>query len=304
MDAPQRFTVGLIGSSIGSSLSPPLHEREADELGLRYVYQLIDIDALGLAADAVGDLVAQAERMGFAGLNITHPCKQKVLGVLDELSPEADALQTVNTVVFRGGRRIGHNTDHLGFAEGFERGLPAARLHDVVLIGAGGAGAAVAHALLGLGVQRLTVVDVLTDRAAHLVTMLRPGDTSTVRRGGPGDLGRLLTTADGVVNASTVGMTPHLGTPVPPGLLRPEMWVADVVYRPLETELLRDARDLGCRTLTGGGMVVFQAAASLALFTGITPDADRMYRHFQTLTAVATAPGGGELCASPSRPSH
>jgi shikimate dehydrogenase len=292
--------VGLIGSSVGTSLSPPLHEREADELGLRYLYQLIDIDELGLTADAVGDLVAQAERMGFAGLNITHPCKQTVVGVLDELSPEAEALQAVNTVVLRAGRRIGHNTDHLGFAEGFVRGLPAASLNDVVLVGAGGAGAAVAYALLGLGVHRLTVVDVLSHRAESLAAGLQGRNPGRIRSAHTDEFARLLTGADGLVNASAVGMTPHFGTPVAPHLLRPDMWVADVVYRPLETELLSAARELGCRTLNGGGMVVFQAAAAFALFTGITPDADRMYRHFEELAAeAAPTPAPAAAAATP-----
>ncbi len=291
MSEGERFMVGLIGSSVATSLSPPLHEREADELGLRYVYQLIDIDALGLTADDVGELVVQAARMGFAGLNITHPCKQKVLGRLDELSPEARALSAVNTVVLHGGRSIGHNTDWSGFAEGFTRGLPGVALRDVVVLGAGGAGAAVAYALLGLGAQCLTVVDVVADRADQLVAALRgvAGSTGKIQSAGVVDLPDRLGRADGVVNASAVGMTPHLGTPIPPELLRPELWVADVVYRPLETELLAHARRAGCRTLNGGGMVVFQAAGAFRLFTGRAPDADRMYRHFLALTGAAVA---------------
>src|SRR5690349_20438042 len=117
----RRYVVGLIGSDLGPSLSPQLHEREADELGLRYLYQLIDLDELGLGAEDVGDLVSQARRLGFAGLNITHPSKQAVVKYLDELAPEAAALGAVNTVVFDKGRAIGHNTDWSGFLAGFRR---------------------------------------------------------------------------------------------------------------------------------------------------------------------------------------
>ena len=88
---------------------------------------------------------------------------------------------------------------------------------------------------------------------------------------------------DGVVNATPTGMVGHGGTPVPKHLLRAELWVADVVYRPLETELLRAARAAGCRTLDGGGMVVLQAAGSFERFTGAKPDRERMLRHFATL---------------------
>ena len=130
------------------SLSPPLHEREADLHGLRYLYRLIDIADLGLDAEAAGDLVRAARQLGYTGLNITHPCKQTVIKHLDELSPDAAMLGAVNTVVFDGDRAIGHNTDWTGFARSFTRGLPDASTRRIVQLGAGGAGAAVAHALL------------------------------------------------------------------------------------------------------------------------------------------------------------
>jgi shikimate dehydrogenase len=290
-----RFVVGLIGSGVGSSLSPMLHEREADELGLRYLYQLIDIVELGVAADDIGGLLADARRMGFAGLNITHPCKQTVLSSLDELSPDAATLGAVNTVVFTGGRAVGHNTDWSGFAAGFTRGLPDAALSEVVLLGAGGAGAAVAHAMLVLGARRLTVLDLDRGRADRLAMALRnrwrradrDSREWTVTADGMENLAARLGMADGLVNATPVGMTPHLGVPLPPRLLRPELWVADIVYRPLETELLRHARERGCATISGGGMVVYQAAEAFRLFTGHVPDAERMYRHFESLSATA-----------------
>jgi shikimate dehydrogenase len=290
-DRPRKFLVGLIGASVATSLSPPLHEREADELGLRYLYQLIDTDRLGVPPRDVGTLLAEARRMGFTGLNITHPCKQTVLPSLDDLSPEAAAIGAVNTVLFTGGRSVGHNTDWSGFADGFTRGLPGAALDDLVLLGAGGAGAAVAHAVLRLGAGRLAVLDIDRRRADRLVAALQRSGAGRRRRAvtacGPEDLADRLRTADGLVNATPVGMTPHFGSPVPPDLLPPRLWVADVVYRPLETELLRTARERGCATLSGGGMVVYQAAAAFRLFTGRTPDAERMYRHFETLTATA-----------------
>jgi quinate/shikimate dehydrogenase (NAD+) len=91
--------------------------------------------------------------------------------------------------------------------------------------------------------------------------------------------------ADGLVHATPTGMEGHPGIALDPGLLHPRLWVADIVYRPLETELLRAARERGCRTLSGGGMVVFQAAGSFELFTGVRPDRERMLRHFAELTA-------------------
>ncbi|MET8150580.1 shikimate dehydrogenase [Actinoplanes sp. NPDC049668] len=290
--ADGHFIVGLIGAGIGTSLSPSLHEREADDQGLRYIYQLIDIAALGLAAGDVGELVRTARQLGFRGLNVTHPCKQEVLGHLDELSPEAAELGAVNTVVFAGGRSIGHNTDRHGFAESFRRGLPGAATGRVVLIGAGGAGAAVAHAMAGLGAGHLTVIDADPDRARRLAGSLRaagtPADGAGVER-----VAERLAGADGLINATPVGMEDHLGLPVPAELLRARCWVADVIYRPLETGLLRAARAAGCRTLDGGGMVVHQAAEAFRLFTGRAPEVGRMLRHFAELTAPPALTDGG-----------
>jgi quinate/shikimate dehydrogenase (NAD+) len=280
-----RYLVGLVGTGIATSLSPALHEREADRLGLRYLYQLIDVAS---GPDGVGAVLAAARRLGFRGLNVTHPYKRAVLRYLDELSPEAAAVEAVNTVVFDGGRAIGHNTDVFGFERSFRRGLAGVATGLVVLLGAGGAGAAVATAMLGLGAARVVVVDPDGDRARRLVesAAARFG-RNRVAIGRPDRLGEHLERADGLVNASPVGMTGHPGTPVAPGLLADRVWVADIVYRPLRTRLLAEAARHGCRTLDGGGMAVFQAVRAFEVFTGRAPDADRMLAHLAELTAHA-----------------
>ncbi|MGA6161773.1 shikimate dehydrogenase [Amycolatopsis magusensis] len=274
------YLIGLIGSGIGPSLSPALHEQEAAELGLRYLYRRLDLDVLGRPA---AEVLEAARLAGFDGLNVTHPAKQQLLDRLDELSPEAAALGAVNTVVFDGGRAIGHNTDTTGFAGSLSRGLPDAAMESVLLLGAGGAGAAVGHALLSLGTGTLHVHDVDADRAATLVSAL--GERFGAGRAVVGDLD-VLRFADGLVHATPTGMANYPGSPVPASALRPELWVADIVYRPLETDLLRAAAARGCRVLHGGGMVVLQAADSFRLFTGAEPDAERMLRHFRELAAL------------------
>ncbi len=293
----ERCLVGLIGTDIATSLSPQLHEREADKLGLRYFYQLIDLARLGLEAGDVGTLLRDARRMGFRGLNITHPCKQAVVPYLDSLSPAAAALDAVNTVEFTGGRMIGHNTDLSGFQAALASGLPGVRMRHVVILGAGGAGSAVAHAVLRLGAQRLTVADVIPSRADGLAASLRAQfGLDSVRAGDPASLEAALADADGLVNATPVGMEPRTGMPAAGHLLRPRMWVADIVYRPLQTELLRRARGLGCQTLPGSGMLVFQAADAFRLFTGQVPDTERMLSHLAALTGTpehALLPGYG-----------
>jgi shikimate dehydrogenase len=298
-----RYLVGLIGAQIGTSLSPHLHEREAAELGFRYFYQLIDIERLGAGAGEVGSLLAAARRLGFQGLNITHPCKQVVVQYLDDLSPAAAALGAVNTVVFADGRMTGHNTDSSGFEAAFTRGLPGTPMRHVVVLGAGGAGAAVAHALLRLGAGRLTVTDVVPDRAGQLTAALRARFApDRVQAAAPDGLARPLAEADGLVNATPVGMEPQTGMPLPEQLLRAEMWVADIVYRPLDTMLLQRARARGCRTLSGSGMLVFQAADAFRLFTSQTPDIGRMLRHLAQLTAdQEQVPGPGTGQAEPDQ---
>jgi shikimate dehydrogenase len=278
------YLVGLIGTGIAPSLSPALHQRAADELGLRYLYRRLDLDRLGRAPTAVGELLDATRTLGFTGLNITHPCKQLVVAHLDDLSPAAAALGAVNTVLFTDGKAVGHNTDVSGFAEAVRRGLPTEQLHRTALIGAGGAGSAAGHALLGLGAGTVEVFDVDRSRADALAGSLRAAFGPHRATSHPVDaLPGRLAEATGLVNATPAGMWSHPGTPVPAALLRPGLWVADVVYRPLDTELVTTARARGCAVLTGGLMAVFQAAHAFELFTGQAPDAERMLRHFDEL---------------------
>ncbi|WP_042403105.1 shikimate dehydrogenase [Streptacidiphilus carbonis] len=284
------YLTGLMGSGIGPSLSPALHQREADRHRIRLVYRILDIDGHGEPAAAVAEFMRAARTLGFDGLNVTHPCKQLVIEHLDALSPTAAALGAVNTVVLKGDRAVGHNTDAAGFANSFARHLPGAPTGRVVQLGAGGAGAAVAHALLTLGCGTLQLLDTDPDRSARLADALTQhfgADRAQVL-----DRARLpaaLDAADGLVHATPTGMAAHPGTPLPTRLLHPGLWVADIVYRPLETELLRDARALGCRTLGGGGMVALQAADAFELFTGLAAHTELMLADLAELTGRSDA---------------
>jgi len=256
-----------------------MHEQEAAEQGLTCLYQPIDLDELGRGPEALPELLSSAERVGFAGLNITHPCKQAVLPLLTDLSGDARALGAVNTVVLRAGRRWGHNTDWVGFAASFRQGLPGASIRRVAQLGAGGGGAATAYAILKTGAGHLTLVDRDASRGAALAQRLNlifgEGRTSA-----SDDIAAVLRDADGLIHATPTGMFGHPGVALPASLLRASLWVAEIVYFPLETELLRAARALGCRTLDGSGMAVHQAAEAFRLFAGLEPDAERMHRHF------------------------
>jgi shikimate dehydrogenase len=281
-DSP--YLVGLVGQGVGPSLTPALHMAEGRAHGLDYVYRTIDLTAAGLAPEQIGEVLHWARALGFSALNVTHPCKRLVIPYLDDLDDGAAALGAVNTVVFENDRVVGYNTDAPGFAIGFAEGLPDAKTANVVLLGAGGAGAAVGHALLDLGAEHLTVVDLDIDRATDLAgDLARRHADARVEASAFDKLSVLLPISDGVVHCTPTGMLEHPGTPFDPRLLHPGLWVADIVYRPLDTELLNAAREAGCRTLDGGHMAVHQATTAFELITGITPDANRMSRHFRSL---------------------
>jgi len=269
--------VGLIGEGIGLSLSPLLHQREADRQGIRLIYTIIDSHETALDAADLPELLRWAVRLGYRGLNVTYPFKQEVVGHLDELSSEARAVGAVNTVVFKDGRSTGYNTDWSGFRRGFERSFADAPRQHVVQLGAGGAGSAVAHAMLTVGAKHVTIVDLDTHKAAQLVDMLQSEfGADRVSCDTTGDLSRVLAGAQGVINTTPIGMAHHPGSPIPPEDLRPDLWVADIVYRPTDTELLRSARAVGARTLDGGGMNLYQAVAAFEYFTGTAADVDAM----------------------------
>jgi shikimate dehydrogenase len=283
------YEAGLIGAGIGASLSPALHEREARQLGLAGEYQLFDLEELGREPGEVGAIAREARDLGLAGVNVTHPCKQLVVPELDDLSPEAAALNAVNTVVFDGDRMVGHNTDTTGFQQAFRGGLPSVATDRVVVLGAGGAGAAVAHAMLGLGAGEVAIADVEESRAGELADALeRRFGSGRARAGAPNALERWLPAADGLVHATPTGMPAYPGTAVPAALLRPALWVAEVVYVPVETRLLADAQARGCRTLSGAAMVALQAADAMELFADVRPDRERMLAHVTELVADST----------------
>lgn len=275
---------GLLGRDILASRSPWLHQQEADALGLALTYDLFDFTARNWSDEDLGVHLAALKAAGYAGVNVTHPFKQKVIAFLDALDPSAEQLGAVNSVQFSSEGMIGHNTDVTGFAENMRQGLDGAALGHVVQFGAGGAGSATAHALLSLGVSHLMLVDSDDARCAALVARLSKSYPA-IQVARSAATPALLASADGVVNATPVGMATHPGTPFDPDWLNHGQWVADIVYFPLETELLKQARARGCRTLDGKGMAVFQAADAFDIFTGRTANRNRMLESFDAFAA-------------------
>lgn len=282
----KRTLIGLVGTNILQSLAPALHEDALAAAGVAGHYHLMDLDVL--KGRSLADILMAVRMAGFAGINVTHPFKEAVLPLLDQVSPEAREIGAVNTVVIDGeGRTTGHNTDRTGFYRGFEEALgrDAAQDRSVVLIGAGGAGRAVAFALMDHGVARLQLHDTNGQRAAALCADLaaRFGPRRCQVTAAPAPA---LLEAAGLVNATPIGMRGYPGMALPRDLVQSRHWVADIIYTPLETDLLKLARDRGCRTMNGGGMCVHQAAEAYRLFTGAEADVARMHRTFERACAL------------------
>jgi len=273
-----RFLTGLIGAPIAHSASPAMHERAARALGAHGHYQLIEVagaDSAGLRA-----LLDGVRRLGFAGVNITFPYKEAVVGLLDALAPTAAAMQAVNTVVVRDGRLTGHNTDTTGFARAAHDLVEASQSGPVAVIGAGGVGKAIAFALAALGVRDIRIHDSDAAKSRALAAAVPSGAATAVA-----GLAAALDGVAGLVNATPVGMLPNRGTPVPDALLHSGLWVADAVYSPLWTPLLTAAKARGAQVMTGRELAIYQAADAFELFTGLKPSAAEMGKAFDAVMA-------------------
>jgi shikimate dehydrogenase len=276
----RRFLTGLIGAPIAQSASPAMHELAADALGVRCHYQLIEVagaDRAGLQA-----LLDGVKNFGFAGVNVTFPYKEAVVPLLDELSDSARAIGAVNTVVVRGRRLVGYNTDATGFARAIVHFVTPSRRGPVALIGAGGVGKAIAFALANLAVAELAIFDADQAKAAQLAAQLDGRVPARVATGVEDALQR----AVGVINGTPVGMLPDRSSPIPDSLLYRELWVADAVYSPLWTPLLLAAKARGCEVMTGRELAIFQAADAFELFTGLRPSTAEMGSAFDAVLAA------------------
>ena len=277
---PKTLSLGLIGQGIALSRTPAMQEAEGAAHGYRTVYRLFDTGVMA-SPPPLGDLLKAMQLCGYAGLNVTYPYKIAVLDHLDDLGPEAEALGAVNTVVFRDGRRIGHNTDLGGFSGSFAEEMAGAPRRRVLQIGAGGAGLAVAFGLLDNAVETLCVFDIDRLRAEALVAAVA-GRFGSERVRLVHDLEG---TYDGIVNATPIGTDKRPGTPYPLERLTRDVFVADVNYFPLETALVKAAKAKGCRAMGGAGMAVGQAVRSFGHFTGLEADRERMMATFLALGA-------------------
>ena len=279
----KRVLLGLIGSPIAHSAAPWMHEAAARAAGFELHYHLIEV--AGAGRDDLAAMLDGVRRLGFSGINVTYPYKEAVVPLLDALSPEAAAMGAVNTVVARDGVLTGHNTDATGFATAYR----ALRRDDgdapVAIVGTGGVGKAIGFALAGCGVSHLRLFD--SDRAKAQVLATQLGDRARVEIAA--SVEDAVSDAAGIVNGTPIGMLPNRDSPVPADLIRKSQWVADAVYHPLWTPLLKAAQKAGAMVMTGRELSINQAVDGFALFTGVQPPAGAIAGAFDQSLAAQEA---------------
>ncbi len=261
----------MIGHPVAHSLSPALHNAAFAAAGLDWTYVAFDV-----APGAAGAALQAMRTLGIAGLSVTTPHKEDVAAAVDRLDPSTAALRSANTVVRAAdGALVGYSTDGDGFVASLAADGVGVTGASVAVVGAGAAARSVIDAVGRAGAAEIVVVNRTPARG-----QLAAGLAARARSGSEADL----PAADVVVNATSVGM----GTgdlPFDVAVLRPGQVVADLVYHPLQTALLRSARDAGCRTVDGLGMLVHQAVLQQELWTGIRPDPALMRAAAETALA-------------------
>lgn len=266
--------LGVLGHPIGHTLSPAMHNAALEHLGLDYRYLAFDVHPSSL-----GDAVAAVRALGIAGLNVTIPHKKDVIPLLDEISPEAKLIGSVNTIKNEQGRLIGSSTDGEGFLQSLEAVGVDPRGKRAVVLGAGGSARAVAHALVANGAV-VTLSNRTLDRAESLARRINevtaPGSVSVAPLA-HGGLKEVIGSADMLVNCTSVGMCPNVdSSPCLEDLLHSGLVVYDLIYNPLRTKLMSAAENVGAMTVSGLKMLVYQGAVSFRIWTGIDPPVDVM----------------------------
>jgi len=265
----------LLGNPLGHSVSPPMHNRVFDCLGMDYCYMPVEVNAEDLEKVFSG-----LTRMNVAGFNVTIPHKIRIMEFLDELDPLAETIGAVNTICLEDGRTKGYNTDGEGFIRSLEEetGLlaPGKRFF---LLGCGGAARAIAMTLAAKGAEKIFICNRTLDKAEILVAEINKKirHCAEVVEQAPRSQAKTLQDCHVLINTTSLGMHPHEDVlPIDRSLLLPHLIVADIVYNPLHTKLLRAAKEAGCSIVPGLGMLIYQGAAAFSLWTGVEPIVSEM----------------------------
>lgn len=265
----------LIGWPLGHSASAMMHNDAYKVMGLDSVYVPLPAEP-----GHISEVVDSMEALGFMGTNVTIPHKVAVIDLLDELDSSASACGAVNTVLFKNGRRIGYNTDGLGFVRGMkDQGHVDPKGKKCLIVGAGGGARGVSTALAAAGITKFYIANRTFSREQHLVNDLNKLYPN-IAHGIPLDnhaIAEVLDDVDIIVHATPLGMWPNVdAVAFDTNMLQPRHVVCDIVYNPRQTRLLREAAARGCRTLDGMWMLVYQGAEAVRIWTGKNPPVDVM----------------------------
>jgi len=263
----------LIGDPVEHSLSPIMQNKAFNHLGLDFVYVVFEVKKTDLEKAIEG-----VRSLRIHGLNVTKPLKVDVVPYLDVLDENALEVGAVNTVLNMDGRLIGYNTDGKGALEALRRSGVDVKDVKVVILGAGGASRAISHALVGEA-REIVILNRTVEKAAELAERIRRKYRGKVRYGPLiyRELKKELKDAELLVNATSVGMAPYSHvSPVERELLRPDLCVFDLVYNPVETKLLLEAKDIGAKIVDGLSLLVHQGALAFEIWTGKTAPIDVM----------------------------
>jgi len=265
---------GVIGNPVEHSLSPAIHNAAFQKLGLNYVYLAFRVENLD---SAIGGIRALGNARGFS---VTIPHKIAVIPLLDEVETTAKHIGSVNTIVVENGKLLGYNTDASGALRALTDAGVTLKGQRVLMLGSGGAARAIAFALAsGTGIDRLTILGIDDAERRRLIEDLRAKTTVCVEDAhlNEATLSTVIKDSHVLLHCTPLGMSPHIDrTSVPAGLLHSSLTVMDIVYNPLETRLLREAKAAGCRTIRGLDMFLNQAVAQFELWTQQPAPADLM----------------------------
>ena len=256
--------LGLIGDNIARSRSPLLHVEAGRLCGIEVSYERLVPADVGIAFEAV---FARCRESGFDGINITYPYKEQVVPLASIDSPEVRRIGACNTVLFKGSRASGFNTDHSGFLAAYRDAFGWRDPGTVAMAGAGGVGRAIAFALAELGCRRLRLYDLLRDQALALAWSIREGANGMAVEVCT-SVGEAVSGAQGLINCTPLGMTGNAGTAVPAVYMERAAWAFDAVYTPVETRFLKDARAAGLEVMSGYELYFHQGVDAFRLFTG------------------------------------
>ncbi|MDO5825116.1 MAG: shikimate dehydrogenase [Methanosphaera sp.] len=260
--------VAVIGNPIEHSLSPPMHNAAYKQMGMDYVYVAFKIEK-----DNLSHLIESAKTMGLVGLNVTIPYKTDIIEYLDEVDDTARRINAVNTIRFKDGIAKGYNTDGTGAVKSIEK-YTELKNKKVLVLGAGGASKAITFTLLNHGINSLTIANRSRDNAIQLIDNLKKQTGfDKINYVDIEQADTILDSVDIIINTTPIGMYPNVDadTPIKTEKINENHVVMDIIYNPLETKLLKNAKDNGATTISGTNMLINQGITAFEIFTGKTP---------------------------------